>query len=69
MEVVLPDGRLLRTGFGHYRDARTAEVYKWGVGTYLEFLRRAFPEPLETGRTLGDVFTGAPPEWLDPATR
>jgi 4-cresol dehydrogenase (hydroxylating) len=38
MEVVLPDGRLLRTGFGHYDNAQAAAVYKWGVGPYLDGL-------------------------------
>jgi 4-cresol dehydrogenase (hydroxylating) len=34
LEVVLPDGRLLRTGFGHYESAQAA----WGVGPYLDGL-------------------------------
>lgn len=36
LEVVLPDGRLLRTGFGHYQNAQAAEVYPYGVGPYLD---------------------------------
>lgn len=36
--VVLPDGRVLRTGFGHYDNAQAAAVYKWGVGPYLDGL-------------------------------
>ncbi|MDR4504674.1 MAG: FAD-binding oxidoreductase [Candidatus Scalindua sp.] len=36
MEVVLADGRVLSTGFGHYRNAKSANVYKWGIGPYLD---------------------------------
>lgn len=38
MEVVLADGRVLNTGFGHYRNARSANVFKWGIGPYLDGL-------------------------------
>jgi len=38
LEVVLPDGRLLRTGFGHFRNAQSAQVYRWGVGPFLDGL-------------------------------
>lgn len=38
MEVVLGDGRVLRTGFGHYNDAKAAYVFKWGIGPYLDGL-------------------------------
>jgi 4-cresol dehydrogenase (hydroxylating) len=38
MDVVLPDGRLLKTGFGHYAGARAAALYKWGIGPYLDGL-------------------------------
>jgi 4-cresol dehydrogenase (hydroxylating) len=38
MEVVLASGEILRTGFGHYPDARATYVYKWGVGPYLDGL-------------------------------
>ena len=38
MSVVLPDGRLLETGFGHYPEARTAHVYPYGVGPILDGL-------------------------------
>ncbi len=38
MEVVLPSGQVLRTGFGHYEGARATYVYKWGVGPYLDGL-------------------------------
>ncbi|MCO5165127.1 MAG: FAD-binding oxidoreductase [Planctomycetes bacterium] len=38
MEVVLADGRLLRTGFGHYEGARAASTYRYGVGPSLDGL-------------------------------
>lgn len=38
MEVVLADGRVLDTGFGHYAGARAARVYRYGVGPFLDGL-------------------------------
>ena len=38
MEVVLGDGRILRTGYGHYREAKATHVFKWGLGPYLDGL-------------------------------
>ncbi|MBS1819471.1 MAG: FAD-binding oxidoreductase [Acidobacteria bacterium] len=38
MEIVLPNGEILRTGFGHYPGARSTWVYKYGVGPYLDGL-------------------------------
>lgn len=38
MSVVLPDGRLLETGFGHFPGAKTAHVYPYGVGPILDGL-------------------------------
>jgi len=38
MEVVLADGRLLRTGFGQWVQAKAAHVFRWGVGPYLDGL-------------------------------
>ncbi|MBX3176956.1 MAG: FAD-binding oxidoreductase [Candidatus Hydrogenedentes bacterium] len=38
MAVVLPDGRLLETGFGHYPGAKTKHVYPYGVGPILDGL-------------------------------
>lgn len=38
MEVILPDGRLLQTGFGHFPGARAAHVYPYGVGPILDGL-------------------------------
>ena len=36
MEVVMADGSILRTGFGHYRKASTTHLFKYGVGPYLD---------------------------------
>lgn len=36
MEIVLADGRVLNTGFGHYANAKAARVYPYGVGPYLD---------------------------------
>lgn len=38
MEVVLGNGRVLRTGFGHYPEATTTHIYKYGVGPGLDGL-------------------------------
>ena len=38
MEVVLADGRVLHTGYGHYQDAKAARVYRYGVGPFLDGL-------------------------------
>jgi 4-cresol dehydrogenase (hydroxylating) len=38
MEVVLADGRLLRTGFGSYQNAQAARVYPWGIGPWIDGL-------------------------------
>ncbi len=38
MEVVLPDGEVVRTGFGHFPNAKTAHVYRYGVGPFLDGL-------------------------------
>lgn len=36
MEVVLADGSLLRTGFGHYEKSTATHLFKYGVGPYLD---------------------------------
>ena len=36
MEIVLADGRVLNTGFGHYPNAKADRVYPYGVGPYLD---------------------------------
>ena len=36
MEIVLADGRVLNTGFGHYENAKATRVYPYGVGPYLD---------------------------------
>lgn len=38
MEIVLADGRVLNTGFGHYDGAKAAQVYRYGVGPALDGL-------------------------------
>lgn len=36
MEVVLADGRILNTGFGHYPQAKAHRAYRYGVGPFLD---------------------------------
>jgi 4-cresol dehydrogenase (hydroxylating) len=38
MEIVLADGRVLNTGFGHYANAKAARAYRYGVGPFLDGL-------------------------------
>ena len=38
MEVVMPDGQLLRTGMGSIPNSNTWQVFKWGYGPYLDGL-------------------------------
>jgi 4-cresol dehydrogenase (hydroxylating) len=38
MEIVLADGRVLNTGFGHFPGARATHCYPYGVGPYLDGL-------------------------------
>jgi 4-cresol dehydrogenase (hydroxylating) flavoprotein subunit len=38
LEVVLPSGELLETGFARYPGAKAAPVYRWGVGPTLDGL-------------------------------
>ncbi|QDU70318.1 FAD-binding oxidoreductase [Mucisphaera calidilacus] len=38
MEVVLPDGRVIHTGYGHYPNAKSDKVYPYGVGPMLDGL-------------------------------
>jgi 4-cresol dehydrogenase (hydroxylating) len=37
-EVVLPDGRLIRTGFGRHGNAAAAHVFPWGNGPWIDGL-------------------------------
>ena len=37
-EVVLPNGEILNTGFGHFKNSKVTEVYKWGVGPSIDGL-------------------------------
>lgn len=38
LQVVLPNGECLRTGFGAWKDSKTSAVYKWGVGPSIDGL-------------------------------
>lgn len=38
LEVVLPNGEYLQTGFGHLPNAQAANVYRWGVGPSVDGL-------------------------------
>lgn len=38
MEVVLPDGEAMETGFERFEGARTGPLHRWGVGAYLDGL-------------------------------
>ena len=38
MEVVLPTGEIIHTGFGKFENATAAPVYRWGLGPYLDGL-------------------------------
>jgi 4-cresol dehydrogenase (hydroxylating) len=38
MQIVLADGRLLETGFGHFPNAKAHRVYRYGVGPMLDGL-------------------------------
>lgn len=38
MEVVLADGRVLNTGYGHYENAKAKRAYRYGIGPYLDGL-------------------------------
>ena len=36
LEVVLADGRVLQTGFGHFKEARAKWVFRYGIGPFLD---------------------------------
>jgi 4-cresol dehydrogenase (hydroxylating) len=38
MEVVLPGGEVMETGFSRFEGARTGSLHRWGVGAYLDGL-------------------------------
>jgi 4-cresol dehydrogenase (hydroxylating) len=38
MEVVLPNGEVLETGFARFEGSRTGPLHRWGVGAYLDGL-------------------------------
>lgn len=37
-EVILPTGEILTTGFGHYKNSKISELYKWGIGPSVDGL-------------------------------
>ncbi len=36
LEVILPTGECINTGFGRFPEAKTASLHRWGVGPYLD---------------------------------
>ena len=36
LQVVLADGRVLETGFGHFKEARAKWVFRYGIGPFLD---------------------------------
>ncbi|MDA3789853.1 MAG: FAD-binding oxidoreductase [Desulfobacula sp.] len=38
MEIVLADGKILRTGFGHFKGSKVTRLFKYGTGPYLDGL-------------------------------
>ncbi|MCI5132858.1 MAG: FAD-binding oxidoreductase, partial [Candidatus Electrothrix sp. EH2] len=38
LEVVLPTGECIHTGFERFENAKTAKIHRWGVGPYLDGL-------------------------------
>ena len=36
LEVVLPTGETIHTGFGRFPHAKTSQLYRWGVGAYID---------------------------------
>ncbi len=38
LEVILPNGDCIHTGFGQYNNSQSASIYRWGVGPYLDGL-------------------------------
>lgn len=38
MEIVLADGRVVNTGFGHYANAKAKYLYRYGVGPFIDGL-------------------------------
>jgi 4-cresol dehydrogenase (hydroxylating) flavoprotein subunit len=57
LEVVLPTGDCIHTGFARFPEARAAAVHRWGVGPYVDGLFTQSNLGIVTGMTL----------WLQPA--
>lgn len=59
MEVVLPDGSIINTGFARYRKNKVAQLSKWGLGPSLDGIFTQSSFGIVTGLTL----------WLKPRPR
>ena len=38
MEIVLPDGEVIHTGFGRYKASKVSKITRWGVGPHMDGL-------------------------------
>ncbi len=38
LEIILANGDIIKTGFGHFGDSTTTKVYKWGIGPSIDGL-------------------------------
>ncbi len=38
MEIILGDGRTLKTGFGHFHNSQATQAFKYGIGPYMDGL-------------------------------
>ena len=52
LEVVLPTGELIHTGFGRFPNAQSASTFVWGVGPYIDGLFSQFNCGVVTQMTL-----------------
>ncbi len=52
LQVVLPDGSCINTGFGRFRDVRAKSVYRWGLGPYSDGMFTQSNLGIITGLTL-----------------
>lgn len=52
LEVVLPTGDVVHTGFGRFSGAKTAKLHRWGVGPHLDGLFAQSNLGIVTGMTM-----------------